>query len=343
MMPRFLLAFVLFVLTFPHALASDQLYTGQVPAGSSSDGADEPILAALNQVLVRISGRVGERLTGELGLGANDALNLALARQFIDVEVYDDFDSPRTERWLRVDFDSRSVNRLLEDAGIARWGRERPEMLLWVATDGARGATFLEEDVRVERALEAASFRYGLPLMRPILDASDRIEVAPADVRGGFTDEVESARRRYGADGVILLDLRESDQFWTGRWVWRLGDNEQAFERSGATRQEVVELGLARIAAGMSSRFAVRPEAPRRRQIVVSGVDRALHYAELKSFFERLTGVQNPRLVAASDSSLTFELESTANGLQQRMELLGLLRFEHHDIETGTLRYVLDL
>lgn len=329
------------------------LYVGEVPVeGPAGDAVADPIadapqrpplLAALNQVLVRVTGQVGADLVGDLGIDRSEALSLSLARQYREVEVPQTDRGARIERRLRVDFDPAAIDRRLDAAGLARWGRERPEMLLWIADEGPDGARYRLPDPVLNHALEQAMFRFGLPITRPILDAFDRIEVTPSDIRGGFAGVADAARDRYGADGVILLDLREGAQYWTGRWVWRLGDIEFGFSRSGATPAEVVELGVARIAGALAARFAVRPGVEERRRVVVSGIDRPVHYAEVRDFLDGLTGVAGVRLLGAERDTLTFELDSSANGLQQRIELSGLLRFERHDLASGTLYYALAL
>ncbi len=339
--------------------ADATLYTGEVPV--TSDAAGTPLLRALNQVLVRVTGRVGEDLVAVLGLDESRAQSLALATQFLDLDVptgdaaagsmtgstsgsmSGSMSDTASERHLRVEFDPVSVDRLLDDAELPRWGRERPEMLLWMVGDGPDGAAYLDPDPMLDHALERAEFRFGLPLTRPILDARDRIEVTPSDIRGGFSGAADAARARYGADGVVLLDLRRNDGYWTGRWVWRLGGEEQSFSRSGATPAEVADLGLARIVDALAARFAVRPDAPDRRRVVVSGVTRPVHYAEVRRFLASLTGVEQLRVLAATDDTLTFELVSRADGLQQRIELSGLLRFVRHDIGSRTLYYALAL
>ncbi len=366
MVPFLLLAAVLLSPGPAWAQPADAtLYTGEVPvvATAMHDDIGTPLLRALNQVLVRVTGRVGEDLVGELGLDESRAQSLALATQFRDVEVpaprADPGSAPRdsrapanvhaamvetvAERHLRVEFDPIAIDRLLDEASLPRWGRERPEMLLWMAGDGPDGAAYLDPDPMLGHALDRAEFRYGLPLTRPILDARDRIEVTPSDIRGGFSGAADAARARYGADGVVLLDLRRNEGYWTGRWVWRLGGEEQSFSRSGATPAEVADLGLARIAGALAARFAVRPDAPDRRRVVVSGLARPVHYAEVRRFLSDLTGVDDLRVLAAEGDTLTFELVSRADGLQQRIELSGLLRFVRHDIGSRTLYYALAL
>lgn len=321
------------------AAGQDDLYVGEAVVDDSAAAARDPILDALNQVLVRLTGRVGEDLVAKLGIDRDRASALAMGRQFTRVEVPTEENSAIEQRRLRVDFGPDSINRLLDESGLPRWGSERPELLLWIVVDGERGAEYLERDRLLQHTIDELAFRYGIELPRPILDASDRLEVTPADIRGGFTGVATAAMRRYGADGVIMLDLRPNRGFWTGRWAWRIGNRESAFERSGAQRREVVELGLGRIAESLAARFAVRSAANGEHRLVVSGIEAAAHYIEVRRFLENLTGVESVRVVTARDSSMTFSIRSSTDGLRQRIALTGPLEFQHHDLAAGTLYY----
>lgn len=321
------------------AAAQPELYVGEAVVADARSDARAPILDALNQVLVRLTGRVGEDVVATLGLDSDQASALALGRQFKRVEVPVAGGGMQEQRRLSVDFDPASVDRLIDEAGLLRWGSERPEMLLWVVVEGEGGAEYLDRDRMLQHALDELAFRYGIELARPILDASDRVEVTPADVRGGFTGVATAAMRRYGADGVIMLDLRPNGDFWTGRWAWRIGDQESAFQRSGAGRTEVVELGLGRIAEALAARFSVRPSAGGERRLVVDGIETTAHYNEVQDFLEALTGVESARVVTAADATMTFSVRSSTDGLRQRIDLTGPLEFLRHDLATDTLFY----
>lgn len=321
------------------ALAADlQLYTGEAPADVAADARD-PLLEALNQVLVRVTGRVGADLIGELGIDRETAVGLSLGRQFRRSETPLPDGGSRERRMLRVDFDAEAVDALLERGGIPRWGGERPAMLLWIVEDDGRGAEYVLDRPVLDDAIDDASFRYGVGLIRPILDAGDRLEVSPADIRGGFTGVATPAARRYGADGVIMLDLRRNGPFWTGRWSWRIGGEETAFERSGSDPGEVIQLGLGRIAESMAGRFAVRSADRRARQLVVSGIETNAYYDEVQAFLSGLTGVASVRVAAARGDAMTFELEVTTERLRERIELTGPLVFERLDLASNILYY----
>ncbi|MGK7297064.1 MAG: DUF2066 domain-containing protein [Candidatus Wenzhouxiangella sp. M2_3B_020] len=316
-----------------------ELYVGEAPAVSSESGDRAPLLEALNQVLVRLTGRVGEDLVGEMDVDAETAAALALGRQYRREEV------PRTgggvveRRILRVDFDPGSVDRLLADSPYRRWGRERPEFLFWIVSDEGDGADYLSGEPVLQHVIDEAAFRYGIELTRPILDASDRLEVTPADIRGGFTGVAVPAMQRYGADGIIMLDLRRNRSFWTGRWAWRIADREAAFQRSGSDRAEVVRLGLGRIAESLASQFAIQPTRADSRRLVVSGIDTPAHYREVAVFLQQLTGVERVRVAAAEADAVVFEIRIATDGLRQRIELTGPLEFVRHDLVRDTLHY----
>lgn len=315
------------------------LYVGEAPTESAAATGRAPIVEALNQVLVRLTGRVGEDPVSELGIDARAAEQLAIGRQFARKTVPQAGGELLEQRVLRVDFDPAALDDLLQRTGWPRWGGERPAMLLWIVEDRGLGVDYVTERPALQHAIDEAAFRYGMRITRPILDARDRLEVGPADVRGGFTSLSEPAVSRYGADGVIMLDLRRNPSFWTGRWAWRIGDEEVAFERSGADPAEVVGLGLARITESLAGRFAVRSEPSRARRLVVSGIETNAHFDEVSGFLEQLTGIESVRIAAASGHRLTFEIEVTTDRLRERIELTGPLAFERLDLGSNVLYY----
>ncbi|MFU8876852.1 MAG: DUF2066 domain-containing protein [Wenzhouxiangellaceae bacterium] len=321
------------------ALAADLLYVGEAVVEPAVEDARSPIERALAQVMTRLTGSLASDPLDPLGLQPGQAETLALAREFRRVEVPLPDGRARVERRLRVEFDPPAVNRLLDRAGIARWGRERPDLLVWVVVEGETGAEFLVPDQVLEHRLREAEFRYGLSLLLPLLDGLDRVEVSPADVRGGFVGMAVPAMRRHGADGLVMLDLRESSSFWTGRWTWLVGGQEQSFERSAVDRLEAIELGLARIAESLAARFAVRAGSGSVQRLAISGISRPAQYHAVRRFLEGLTGIESVRLIAAGDAQLEFEVRSSVGGLRSRIELTGPLEFVRHDLATNVVHY----
>lgn len=330
---------MLLIFVAPIAAGQTALHVGEATVDAAPGDSGDSLLRALNQVLVRVTGRAGQDLVQQLGVSAERARTMTLGRQFREAQVLMADGQVRPERRLRVEFDPRAIDALLDQAGLARWGSERPDLLVWLAIDRGDGVDYLIQDELIDAALARASFEYGIPLARPILDAQDRVEVTPSDIRGGFTAVAMPALSRYGADGLVMLELRQTDDFWTGRWAWRIDESEQAFQRSGVDPGEVIDLGIGRIAESLAARFAVRPDSVRIQRVSIAGLGLPVHYVEVRRFLEGLTGVEGVRVLGAEGDRVRFELRSASGELRQRIDLTGPLEFERADLSSGELFY----
>lgn len=339
MKPCRAIALLLLLCLAPIVAAQSALHIGEARVDATDGESADPLLRALNQVLVRVTGQAGQDLVQELGVSIDRARAMTLGRQFREAQVLAADGQLRSERRLRVEFDPRAIDALIDQAGLARWGSERPELLVWLAIDRGDGVDYLIEDEFIDAALARAEFAYGIPLARPILDAQDRVEVTPSDIRGGFTAVAAPALSRYGADGLVMLELRKTDDFWTGRWAWRVDESEQAFQRSGVDPAEVIDLGIGRIAESLAARFAVRPDTVRTQRVSIGGLDLPVHYVEVRRFLEGLTGVEGVRVLGAEADRVRFELRSASGDLRQRIDLTGPLEFERVDLVSGEMFY----
>ncbi len=320
-------------------IAAIGLYEGETVVAAGSPAGTPELVRALNQVLERLTGRTGEDLVGALGAGAQTAERLVISRQLVDIEIPGPDQTKRVERRLRAEFDPRGVNRLLAEAGLPRWGQERPLMLLWLVAPGQDRAAvdFVRFDPELEFVIEQSSRRFGLPLIRPMLDAFDLTEVRVADIRGGFTETSLMALQRYGAELVAFAELRPEQGFWTGRWALRLSGEVMNFERSAEGRAEALESGLARIAAILAARYAVIGDRGRTERLLVSGVGSPVHYAEVVRHLESLSLVDSLRLVQAQADQVEFELQLRGDGIERLIGVGSLLQFERREAGSGRL------
>lgn len=335
------LSFILFLsllLAAPLA-ARDDLYRGEARDDQRGTSQRDGMLVALNQVLIRLTGKVGDDPVAEAALDRSAAEAFSIGREFVQVEVPRADGTVRRERRLQVVFDPAAVDQLIDEQGWPRWSGKRPVLLLWVAQQQDGSAEYADDDARLGYLIEEASARYGLELVRPILDGADRMEVQPVDIRGGFIDQSAAAVQRYGADGVVMLDLREDTGLASARWVWKLGQREQSFQMSGAGQAELVDLGLARVAAALAQRLAVVGDTTSQRRLVISGIEAVAHYIEVERFLSSLDGIESIRLAVADGDQLQFELVVRGGELRERIETAGPLVFENRQAMDGTLYY----
>ncbi|WP_376697000.1 DUF2066 domain-containing protein [Wenzhouxiangella sp. EGI_FJ10305] len=330
-MPRILPFLALcFLLAAPTAGAS--LYTGEVEVEADTRTSDAEQLEALDRVLARLTGRFDASLVSELGLGSADLDDLVLSRQLVQRTVVDEEGEPAESLRLQVDFDEPSINELLQDNDLPRWGRERPAVLLWAVVEDEIGTRFLE-DPRLEYVIRNQAERVGLEVLRPLGDAMDLTEISLQDVRGGFLGSAAASARRYGAGVIAMLDLRllevEAPR-WTGRWRWRIDGQDSGLNHSGESPEGLIRSGLERLASALAARYAVVDMEGEASTwlVTVHGVVDEVQYAEVLRYIANLSVVEDVRVVAAQGRQITFEIQSGRQDIETYLGMGGLLEPE---------------
>ncbi|HIP52560.1 MAG TPA: DUF2066 domain-containing protein, partial [Chromatiales bacterium] len=165
-----LLAALLFSLSALAAPATE-LYEAEVEAGGQDATArNKAIRAALQQVLVKVSGNrqilQREGVARELGNASS------LVQQY---RFRKEGEGDEGRLWLRASFDSTAINRMLRRHRLPVWGT-RPTVLAWLAVDRKGQRRFLtrERFPSAYRAMKQAAQRRGLTLLSPLLDLEDR-------------------------------------------------------------------------------------------------------------------------------------------------------------------------
>src|SRR5699024_8281913 len=107
-------------------------------------------------------------------------------------------------------------------------------------------------DPRLEWVMADQARRLGLELVRPLRDAMDLTEMSLQDVRGGFLGSATASARRYGAGVIAMLDLRLADPdpeqpHWSGRWRWRIEQQDASYSHSAEHPEALIRSGLQRI------------------------------------------------------------------------------------------------
>ncbi|HLS05927.1 MAG TPA: DUF2066 domain-containing protein [Wenzhouxiangella sp.] len=334
MLPRLFLALVLSLAA--GMLPAADLYTGEVPAGDDAGHAGAE-MAALDQVLSRLTGLYDESLAKRLGLGAGSVNRLVLTRQLLRREVFLPSGDTGEALYLQLTFDAAAIRQLLADNQLPRWGRERPLVLLWTAQERDGAVGMLEEDSRLGYLIAEHARRVGLDIVRPLGDVFDLSEVTAEDIRGGFLASSDSAAKRYGADVVAMLDLRqrqgdEDARHWQGRLYWRVGGQELSLRRSDVSRERMIAEGFEMLASSLASRYAVIDAGGEalQWQVAVSGIVDEVQYAAVVNYLENLSVVHHLQVASAGGREIVFDLEA-GEGLESYLELGGLLELERRE------------
>ncbi len=111
--------------------------------------------------------------------------------------------------YLQVSFDHKRIIRLLREAKLPVWGKQRPLTLAWIVEELPRERVIVNDESLLEsRALfQAESETKGVPLLFPLMDLDDNMKVSANDIRGMFAEQVADASLRYQADYFVMASI----------------------------------------------------------------------------------------------------------------------------------------
>ena len=322
-------ACALLLATPAHAVTVDRLHTASVTvADQGADTRERAFREALERVLVKMAGRPGvldqEGVDGLLDAAGEMVQQYGyerIERSASEVaegdtgdmgDTGDEQDEAAAEPELRlnVTFAGRRIRERLEGLDIVVWGRERPEVLVWLAIDDAGGRRILDADggSPANVALAQSAERRALPILLPLMDTEDRTRVEFVDISGGFYDTVREASQRYRASTLLVGHARRSGGAWQADWsLIGLGQR-----RAWTARADSMQAVLAAGVDGATNRLAAKlaGQSSDRRAILVEVQDVAGvgDYARLERYFSELARVESAALLRARPQTLMFDL-----------------------------------
>lgn len=276
---RFCLALLpaLLVVTSARAVTVPDLYETSQPVDGSRDAA---FVEALKVVLVRVSGQRDAAL--RVGADVNEPRKYVQRFGFTADNV------------LEVGFDSSSVDRLLSNAGLPIWGRERPAtVVMFGAEDGGGAWRWLASDTPAQErdAIERVARQRGVPLKWPVMDSQERA-AASADSPG-----LLQVAERYGADAVLLGRSRG------GVVSWSLISKDGAAQATGG-----IDDGVHLAADTFARVFAATASSLGSVVVEVGGISNLDAYAATLNYLEGMTLVRGIALEQVSGEKMRFRL-----------------------------------
>lgn len=313
-----LLLFLLILLVCQPAVGAgtEGLYSAEVPvAGQRTEQRNAAIREAFRKVLVKV--------TGNSGIAKREGLQPAIQKAAGYVQKYRYRLAPESDtsksgddpqRLLEVEFDEEAVNRLLEGEGMPTWGRNRPQILVWLGIEkgGERVHLTPGTDVVIEHAVLDAGRDRGLPLMLPLMDLEDRSRLQISDLWGGFSTTVRNASRRYDPDLIIFGRLhRISDRLWRAHWTLLKEDgSSSSWKSEGSSGAVATKAGLQQLADRLAAR-----SAPIRKltdviklEMRVGGIQFLGDYERVQDYLQGLNSVEQAELLFAEPQAVVFAL-----------------------------------
>ena len=255
------------------AVTLGDLYETDQPVPNNSR--DQAFVEALKTVVVRVSGQ--RDAPARLGAALNDP------RKYVQRFGF------TVDNVLQVGFDSVSVDRLLQDAGLPIWGRERPATLVLlnvVEPDGYAHWISGDQPNAQKDIVGKAARQRGLPLKWPAVDPAG-LDQATA------LQEAE----RYGANAALIGRAQG------GAVRWTLVSRDGSAQANGG-----LEDGIHLAADTFARVFAASGSSLGNVVVEVSGIRDLAAYAATLNYLEGMTLVRAVALEQVSGDTMRFKL-----------------------------------
>jgi hypothetical protein len=233
------------------------------------------------------------RASGRKDAGAAPAIAAAASAPTPYVQQY----AATADHMLKVGFDGRAIEQLLQQAGLPLWPAERPTTTVYLFLDSVSGAS---------RAVTAAE----RPAERSELERAAQVRGVPLAWPTETVDAATAASRvaAAGGKGAVLVGAPQG-----GAWQWTFGHSGQTARAQGAP-----DAGLGLAADTLASRYA--PGSTRSMTTVtvrVGGLADVRAYAALTRYLEGLSLVRTIAVREFAGDTAQFEL-----GCRGDLELL---------------------
>jgi hypothetical protein len=190
------------------------LYSARLPISSQSETARNRMISELfARVLVKVSGSTAVLNNQLIKSRLGDAISYTAEFNFAT-----DADGLN----LTARFNEELVDDLLTSAGLSIWGTRRPTVVVWLAYQGNNfQRKVLTEQSRNDysRVISTRARYRGLPVLVPLWDLDDRLQVDTTDVWGLFSDKIAVASQRYRADFMIIGKVFQQGNKTNIKWV----------------------------------------------------------------------------------------------------------------------------
>ena len=303
---------------------------GELVASQTSSERNRAASEALAKVLVRVSGSEKLLQNPDIQKQLQKPQRLIEAFRYESTdEVLERDDLPVPASRLVLSFSKSGIERLLRDSQAPLWPANRPSVLVWLVKDDLRlGRELVSLQDEGELSVTAAdiSQQRGLPLVLPMLDLEDRLNISADQVWNLDQAAIIEASSRYRAD--VLLIGRYS-QTSSGRWIsaWTLlhKQHQQVFDGDADVETELLAQGLNAATNFLSGIYSISSYGAASDAVYLSvhQVNGFQSYVRLLGYLESLEVVRQMDLVSLDREQvqLRVRLEGDVSALTDALEL----------------------
>lgn len=241
-------------------------------------------------------------------------------------ENADEFDSGQLI--LRVTFNQEMVENLLRENTVPIWGRERPSTLFLISYEVNKSASIVSSDTVTEIVdeLDKSAVRQGLPILFPLLDLEDRMQIGVQDIIDGKEENINVVSARYAPDALLVgRIIGQTGKGWQGQWQVRLADKIFKWDYNSAARENVMNQAVSQLSKTLAAEYALVAYKSSEQDVLLM-VDQVVELKDqvkLQSYLQSLEAIESARLIHINQDNATYKIimHNTTNDLTRLISL----------------------
>jgi uncharacterized protein len=303
------------------AVVLPDFYKADVPVASQSvTDRSAAFQQAMAQILVKITGSTAIMQMPKAGELAQQAAKYV--RQFRYAEQPLPPGQTRAAKSgedyqpfiISVTFNAEALERALLEAGLPIWNADRQPVLVIAGVQERDQRIILSAQMEhpVKQALEQEAAVRGVPLLFPLMDQKERKQVAFADIRGGFSENLLPLAQRYNVSLVLEAYIEaDSSGDWSARWAVHRDNVSSRWNESYVALTEAVQSGIGGAADILASRYAIATIGGNTLldvQVKVDQLSSLNDYASVLNYLDGLIFIENAIPVRVEPGSVVFRI-----------------------------------
>jgi len=225
---------------------------------------------------------------------------------------------------LMIHYNGSLIEKHLQQNGFPVWGAHRPDVVIWLAVrDGVNEYVLRQDDVSaLKTAVDEALVRRGIPVQWPRYDSKDKKNLSIADIRGGFSDPLTLASKRYSRGPILAGSLIWNGELWQSNWNLLMHNGERHWKNHHWSEQDkdyklLINKAVDQAADALARVFAVRAIAgDQQKQTVrlsIQAVNSINRYHRIERYLTALNAVESIIPFRVDGRSVTFDVALHSN------------------------------
>ncbi|WP_444994251.1 DUF2066 domain-containing protein [Aliikangiella sp. IMCC44359] len=233
---------------------------------------------------------------------------------------------------LYLNFAPRLVDELIQEAGMPIWGSNRPISILWLAIEENFKREIIKQDLQegsFSDLLTRHTKRRGIPVILPLMDLEDQINVNISDIWGRFNNPIVEASERYQADSIVAGRVTRLGEQWQVKLSYINQGNEKVLSFSESTLEMLVATLSNRLAELLCEKYCVVEAAESHKiSLQISNIRNFNHFKRVQHYLENLSSIRKVEVdelvstVVRFNVSLLGDIQSVKDGIELGKKLI---------------------